>query len=69
MGRKKTISSQTTSHESITFKCSEGVLEKMHELVRLKIYPSRSELIRRAIKNLLDDKLYKPGGIKNGLKK
>lgn len=37
----------------ISFKCTERVLEAIHELVRNKTFPSRSEAIRTAIRGLL----------------
>lgn len=58
------IEQETTTEEVdpnalrlITFKCPERRLDAIHELVRIKRYPSRSELIRTAIKNLLDREL------------
>lgn len=43
--------------KQISFKCQERFLEQLHELVRQKIYPSRSEAIRTAIRDLLDREL------------
>lgn len=38
----------------ISVKVPEAMIAAMHELVRQKKYPSRSELIRQAIKDLLE---------------
>ena len=42
----------------ISFKCPEAFLEGLNELVRAKIYPSRSEVIRVAIRDLLRRELW-----------
>ena len=42
----------------ISFKCPEAFLEGLNELVRAKIYPSRSEAIRVAIRDLLRRELW-----------
>ncbi len=38
----------------VTFKVTEDLLEQMDELVRRKIYATRSDLIRRAIIELIE---------------
>lgn len=46
----------------ITCKVDEKVLEGLHELVRLKRFPSRSEAIREAIRRILKEEKWDEGG-------
>jgi len=52
----------------ISFKCPEAFLEGLNELVRAKIYPSRSEAIRVAIRDLLKKELWEAESVFESLR-
>ena len=54
----KTWCEKLANQKLISFKCPEAYLEGLNELVRAGIYPSRSEAIRVAIRDLLRRELW-----------